>query len=330
VIGIDMPLHGTRSLDKIPNERSANANLLAYLNLTNLPVARDNVRQSVMDVLGLRVALSSNQGQGAFTSTPLATIDNTTTNHPRLFGHSLGGIVGVTALAQANKTINDPAGDAIYAFSSSVIANSGGQISNLLLGSDSFGGTVIHNVALGGLVSYAAHNTTICEPNSYTMTQCVDDFILDSANKASLQALLAKFAYSSQTVLDVIDPYTNAGDYSDTLPTLMLQADGDETVPNTVVNNPLIGSAPFAGTEPLANKLVLNSISASAATPSTSVTREFIQFNALAKHSTAIAPQDKGTPPADYNHYLEIQRELVDFFSDNKLDSVSNAGSVLE
>ncbi len=46
----------------------------------------------------------------------------------------------------------------------------------------------------------------------------------------------------------------------------MLQADGDETVPNAVINNPLIGSAPFAGTEPLANKLVLNSISASVAT----------------------------------------------------------------
>ena len=30
------------------------------------------------------------------------------------------------------------------------------------------------------------------------------------------------------------------------------------------------------------------------------------------------------------NHYLEIQRELVDFFSDNKLNSVSNTGSVLE
>ncbi|MFA0464530.1 lipase, partial [Vibrio sp. 10N.261.45.F1] len=42
VLAIDLPLHGTRSLD---DTRSANADVLAYLNLANLPVARDNVRQ---------------------------------------------------------------------------------------------------------------------------------------------------------------------------------------------------------------------------------------------------------------------------------------------
>lgn len=54
VIAIDLPIHGTRSLDE---QRSANANVLAYLNLSNLAVARDNLRQSVLDVLGLRASL---------------------------------------------------------------------------------------------------------------------------------------------------------------------------------------------------------------------------------------------------------------------------------
>lgn len=57
VITIDMPLHGERSLDE---QRSANTNVLAYLNLANLPVARDNVRQSILDVLALRAARCAN------------------------------------------------------------------------------------------------------------------------------------------------------------------------------------------------------------------------------------------------------------------------------
>ncbi|NMT18230.1 lipase, partial [Vibrio parahaemolyticus] len=45
VIAIDLPIHGTRSLDE---QRSANANVLAYLNLSNLAVARDNLRQRAL------------------------------------------------------------------------------------------------------------------------------------------------------------------------------------------------------------------------------------------------------------------------------------------
>ncbi|GIA90141.1 extracellular lipase, Pla-1/cef family protein [Vibrio cholerae] len=51
VIAIDLPLHGERSLD---STRSANSDPLAYINLTYLAVARDNLRQSILDVLGLR------------------------------------------------------------------------------------------------------------------------------------------------------------------------------------------------------------------------------------------------------------------------------------
>ncbi|WP_462054245.1 VolA/Pla-1 family phospholipase, partial [Vibrio cholerae] len=54
VIAIDLPLHGERSLD---STRSANSDPLAYINLTYLAVARDNLRQSILDVLGLRAAL---------------------------------------------------------------------------------------------------------------------------------------------------------------------------------------------------------------------------------------------------------------------------------
>ncbi len=135
---------------------------------------------------------------------------------------------------------------AIYAFSSSVIANSGGQISNLAIGVRLIW-RHCYTTSRQWLASYAAHNTTICEPNSY-----IDDTVCgwlyfrtwEQGEPPSPTCSVRLF----QPNVRCNDPYTNAGDYSDTLPTLMLQADGDKTVPNTVVNNPLIGSAPFAGT----------------------------------------------------------------------------------
>lgn len=68
VIAIDLPIHGTRSLDE---QRSANANVLAYLNLSNLAVARDNLRQSVLDVLGLRASLVVSAQGGLLAGGPL-------------------------------------------------------------------------------------------------------------------------------------------------------------------------------------------------------------------------------------------------------------------
>ncbi|MGR5542973.1 VolA/Pla-1 family phospholipase, partial [Vibrio campbellii] len=72
VIAIDMPLHGSRSLDA---ERSANADVTAYLNLSNIPVARDNFRQSVLDILGLRAALSYSKQAMLLEASPLANVD---------------------------------------------------------------------------------------------------------------------------------------------------------------------------------------------------------------------------------------------------------------
>lgn len=85
VIAIDLPLHGERSLD---STRSANSDPLAYINLTYLAVARDNLRQSILDVLGLRAALTLSQP--LFTGTRLSGINVGTGSKVRMLGHSLG------------------------------------------------------------------------------------------------------------------------------------------------------------------------------------------------------------------------------------------------
>ncbi|MBF4322821.1 lipase, partial [Vibrio anguillarum] len=114
VIAIDQPLHGARSLDA---QRSANADILAYLNLNNLAVARDNTRQSILDIMGLRAAITYSQSAGLFVGSQLATAANTAAMPPKFLGHSLGGIVGLSAVANANRTIGDASGDTLYKFS---------------------------------------------------------------------------------------------------------------------------------------------------------------------------------------------------------------------
>ncbi|MFA0070384.1 lipase, partial [Vibrio breoganii] len=100
-----------------------------------------------------------------------------------------------------------------------------------------------------------------------------------TAQLATMTAAFQQFAYAAQTVLDTIDPYTNADyllDATTPMPIYMGQVQGDKTVPNTVA------SAPFAGTTPLATKLKLTVVDSSSATPSSAGTKEFVKFNNVA------------------------------------------------
>ncbi|MFS1502385.1 VolA/Pla-1 family phospholipase [Vibrio lentus] len=320
VLAIDLPLHGTRSLD---DTRSANADVLAYLNLVNLPVARDNVRQSALDVMGLRASLSASLQAGLLASSPLKGF---TGSQVKFLGHSLGGIVGTTAVASSNRKLGNTTADALYSFSAAAIENSGGQISNLLLGSTNFGPQVKHNVALGASTEYASFASANC--TGLTDQACYETFNDNAtvAQKAAMTAAFQQFAYAAQTVLDTIDPYTNA-DYlleaPTQMPIYMGQVQGDETVPNTVAD------APFAGTTPLATKLGLTVVDASNTTPNG--TNDFVKFGKDADHGTFVAPQDDTTPlPLDLNHHVSMQTQAVDFLIDNALTAASITGSVLE
>ncbi|OED73356.1 lipase [Vibrio splendidus ZS-139] len=324
VLAIDLPIHGTRSLD---DTRSANSDVLAYLNLTNLPVARDNVRQSALDVMGLRASLVASLQAGLLVNSPLKGFNIATGSQVKFLGHSLGGIVGTTAVAASNRTLGSPTADALYSFSAAAIENSGGQISNLLLGSTEFGPQVKHNVALSASTEYASYAAASCTNSSDKLCYETFESNATTAQLAVMTAAFQQFAYAAQTVLDTIDPFTNADHLissgSPVLPIYMAQVKDDDTVPNSVA------SAPFAGTTPLATKLGLTVVDSSNTTPNG--TKDFVKFNDVAFHSTFVLPRDTTTPtPLDSAHYAEMQAEAVDFLVDNKLDSVSNAGTVLE
>ncbi|EGQ9890494.1 VolA/Pla-1 family phospholipase [Vibrio cholerae] len=323
VIAIDLPLHGERSLD---STRSANSDPLAYINLTYLAVARDNLRQSILDVLGLRAALTLSQP--LFTGTPLSNINvRNGSTKVRMLGHSLGGIVGTSAVAESNKTLGSAAANALYSFSGAAIQNSGGQISNLLLGSAFFGPKIKHNVALSASTEYKGFADAQCA--SLDDSTCYKSFETSATEeqRAQVTSGFQMFSYAAQTLLDTIDPYsvvsTKLNNGGLTTPLYFSEVDGDSVVPNKVSNptGSLVYLSPqFAGTEPLASLLGLTTVNAGQTAPNAS--KSFVQFNSTAKHSTFVAPQDAGY--ADLAHHTEMQTETADFLVNDSLDAITN------
>lgn len=300
VIAIDMPLHGERSLDE---QRSANTNVLAYLNLANLPVARDNVRQSILDVLALRAALSMPKAN--FSGSPLATLSGN--SEFKLLGHSLGGIVGLSALAASEKS----EADALYGFSAAAIHNSGGRIAPLLFGSNAFAPQIKHNLALTS-AQYKAFVDAQCIGQTDAECYGLFESLARDEQKAQLNALFAQFSFAAQSVLDSIDPMANLAS-GITTPLLLTQVHNDDTVPNVTKE---AGILPFAGTEPVASLLGLTTINRTTPTVN-GQSSVFIEYNATAKHSTFIGPQNG---MLDWDHHGEMQKQTVDFFLNNQLN----------
>ncbi|ENM3897342.1 extracellular lipase, Pla-1/cef family protein [Vibrio cholerae] len=323
VIAIDLPLHGERSLD---STRSANSDPLAYINLTYLAVARDNLRQSILDVLGLRAALTLSQP--LFTGTPLSNINvRNGSTKVRMLGHSLGGIVGTSAVAESNKTLGSTLANALYSFSGAAIQNSGGQISNLLLGSAFFGPKIKHNVALSASTEYKGFADAQCASLDDSACYTLFTNLATQEQLAQVTSGFQLFSYAAQTLLDTIDPYSVVSTKlsSGTLTTALYfsEVDGDSVVPNKVSNptGSLVYLSPqFAGTEPLATLLGLTTVNAGQTAPN--ATKSFVQFNSTAKHSTFVAPQDAGY--ADLAHHTEMQAQTTDFLVNDSLDTITN------
>lgn len=308
VITIDHPLHGDRAFS---DTASANNNVTAYINLEYLPVARDNLRQSALDIMGLRAALSVT-AQAGFAQGELAKIDYS--QAPRFLGHSLGGIVGVSAVATANESLGSANADALFSFANSAFSNAGSDITNLLLNSPTFGGEIKNQLAANLSPDYAEFASVFCA--TLSGSECFNNFQVGAsdAQKSAIDAGIAQFGYVAQSILDPVDPINAAQNESlSELPVYLMAVEDDTVVPNEVA------SSPFAGTVPLATALGLTQIDASNASAVTG-TKDFVFFNSGATHSTVIAPQSSNEIP----YFTEMQTELIDFLSDGQLTGISD------
>ena len=270
---IDHPLHGSRALVSASaggTSVSAGTNATVYMNLSNLPVARDNLNQSMADMLGLRMGINSIAG--ALTT---ASFDITNVN---VLGMSLGGISATGFVAQANS----PTAPAGLTIQRAALIVPGGGIAPLLIESPGFGPLVQGSVLAGSgtdlgntFVGFIGTNATCagnigCNFTEFTAT-------LDASSLAEIGGLVSQFAFAAQTIIDPADPNNFAASLAGlATPIYMAEivGDGINNLPDQVIpNRTFTPGISFGGTEPLAAFLGLAGVDADNAPQASGIVR---------------------------------------------------------
>ncbi|MBP2699957.1 VolA/Pla-1 family phospholipase [Photobacterium lucens] len=292
IFAINQPLHGEdrgiHITDANGNTQYENASTdpSMYLNLENLTVARDNLRQSTIDVINLRASIGKlfagikqkqNDGTNPKDVSPLDMLNPN--NGVSFAGHSLGAIVGTNVGNIANRPTMNPAFDQQYfAINKLSLANPGAEIPYLLMNSDSFGGLIKAGVLQGTIASPTEITPYVIETGKFLqilqtcyeaqdsqhkdLSKCYVDNIEGYEKqhpelKAQWTQNFIKFAYAAQTVMDPVDPINMAHGIPQSLPVFVQMVKGDSTIPNITMAAQLPYS-PFTGTEPLIKQLGLS------------------------------------------------------------------------
>ncbi|MFQ2150846.1 VolA/Pla-1 family phospholipase [Aeromonas jandaei] len=305
VVVIDHPLHGERgfALSGSMATVTTSANPTPYLNLGYLTVARDNLKQSVADLLGLRLAVGlANSGN---------VIGSAGNIKVHFLGHSLGAITGANLLAIANQPMGNAA-DALFRFDTGGLAMPGGGIAPLLLDSPSFGPTIKMSVLTAGSPELKA-GFAAYEPSCKTVkaTCFVNEFLpsLNATTQATAASTLQSYSFAAQTVLDSADPINLSRGIKSNFPLFATEivGDGALNLPDQVIPN-RIASAPLGGTEPLFKVLGLQALQGGPGViPASHHAARFVAGG----HSSLLAPDGN-----DSNALVtsEMQTEFASFF----------------
>lgn len=245
-VAIDHPLHGERAI----GQANASANVGAYMNLQSLLTARDNLRQSITDTLGLRLGLNA--------VVDLSGEIKLDANNVSFLGMSLGAISGYGTVAQANTSLGGDlaAFDGMYAIKSMVSNVGAGGIAGFLLESPALSSTIKGSLLAANSAEFkAAFEASGLDIGSF-YTAYHDS--LTDAERAANQSLFNTFVFAAQTILDSADPVGYAGVVAaNSTPTLMqlvvgggTNDDGSTALPDQV--NPITTSYPLYGGAPLA------------------------------------------------------------------------------
>ncbi|HIF9208885.1 TPA: VolA/Pla-1 family phospholipase [Photobacterium damselae] len=338
IFAINHPLHGDRGVAG----QNAAENPSMYLNLASLTVARDNLRQSVTDVINLRASIGKifaqmAQAQMAQDPESIASLGVLNRLNPTVgvnfVGHSLGAITGVDVANIANRSIgNEVADQNFFNIDAVALANPGAEIPYLLLNSQGFSPLIKGSIVASVNKQFAAQ----CKADGKDLDDCYSDYeqALITAGTpeslATLQALYAsfsQFAFAAQTVMDTVDPINHSAFVPKELPVYLAQVKNDQVIPNyTPLGQTVAGTdipvpySPFTGTTPLLKTLAL--------TPTTesiqdTVVRNAALFNA-GSHSSLLDPTPSGAVTA------EMQSEVHSFISSNGKELTISDNSVLD
>ncbi|MFC5704535.1 VolA/Pla-1 family phospholipase [Aeromonas eucrenophila] len=304
VVVIDHPLHGERgfALSGSMATVTTSENPTPYLNLSYLTVARDNLKQSVADLLGLRLAVGLANAKGAIGVAGVKV---------HFLGHSLGAISGANLLAVANQSIGNPQADALFKFDTGGLAMPGGGIAPLLLNSPTFGPTIKMGVLTGGSAELKAAFTAYAPNCKTAVASCfVNEFLpsLDATAQASAAGTLQSYVFAAQSVLDSADPINLASGIKADFPLFATEivGDGALSLSDQVIPNS-IASAPLGGTEPLFRVLALQPLTASGA-----ANHKAARFVA-GGHSSLLAPDENFDPTGAVT--TEMQTQFGSFFA---------------
>ncbi|MFT5164184.1 MAG: Pla-1/cef family extracellular lipase, partial [Alteromonadaceae bacterium] len=342
---IDQPLHNSRGFDLngdgIDEINALTVSPTHYMNLSNLPVTRDNLRQSTADQMGLRLGLNFAQIEGV-------TLD---TSKVYSLGLSLGGMTNTNFLAMTNTRTLDatlglpegaPSIDDLFAVRAGVLASPGGGIANLLVESAAFGpliqgsilsaaGSALSNEFNAFLQAPADQCLTFVNNQDAYLTCEVQVFLLglsqagEAAKIAEFRGLIAQFTFAAQTLTDAGDPSNYAAMLAANGTPLLISeviGDGMENLPDQVVPNQTFNT-PIGGTEPLIRALGLGASNITATTQGEIVDGVPSKMSGVVRftkghHSSVIDPSTRPeATEAQANQRVtqEMQTQAVSFFA---------------
>lgn len=308
VVVIDHPLHGERgyALSGSTDTVTTSENPTPYLNLGYLTVARDNLKQSVADLLGLRLAVGLANARGLGGQLGGAGLK------VHFLGHSLGAIAGANLLAVANQTTGSVQADALFKFDTGGLAMPGGGIAPLLLNSPSFGPTIKMSVLTSGSPELKAGFTAYAPNCKTAAANCfVNEFLpsLDAVTQTGAASTLQSYTFAAQSVLDSADPINLGSGVAKNFPLFATEivGDGALSLPDQVIPNS-IASAPLGGTEPLFRVLGLQELKGSGVLPAGHHAARFLKGG----HSSLLAPDENFDQAGAVT--TEIQTLFASFF----------------
>ena len=179
-----------------------------FINLPSLLTSRDNVRQSVADLIVLRKSLGNIASFPLPETLPAIDLPALNANEVSFVGHSLGGIVGATYLA-----IDDTVGAA-------TLAMPGGGIAQLLNASEAFGPVIRAGLSTAGLEAGTPE---------FESFLAAAQWVLDSADPINYASATA--AKHPVHMIEVVGGNSSPA---------------DQVIPNSVATAPLSGTDPLA------------------------------------------------------------------------------------
>ncbi|WJG07875.1 VolA/Pla-1 family phospholipase [Aliiglaciecola sp. LCG003] len=324
-VAIDHPLHGSRGFtidgQVVNTSGGFGGSTTDYMNLASLLTTRDNNRQSIVDIMGLRLGLN------AIVDTTGGTVD-LNAGKVSFIGQSLGSISGISAVAVANQSFGEDsplnAFDGMYNFESAVFSVPGGGISGFLIESPSFGNLIKGSLLAASSTDFQQFLATYAAEQEIPADQAiVPAFIafeaqLTEAQRAGVNATFASFVFAAQTISDAADPNNFAALLAGNSKFVFHEVvgggvndDGSVALPDQVIPNSTTNSSTFAGTEPLARFAGLSGVS------TTTEGNGLVRFVA-GSHSSLLNPSPSAAVTA------EMQRQAATFLATNGTIVVTN------